>query len=162
VVDAGIRLPFPDESFHAVFCNDSINHLPDRSAVLQDWYRLVRPGGRVLFTDPILVTGQLSSEEMRTRSSIGFFLFTPMGHNERLLEQTGFRIRQVVDVTDAVVSVSGKWRDARVKRRDRLVALEGEERFEGLQRFLNAVYTLASERRLSRYMYLAEKPARSA
>jgi ubiquinone/menaquinone biosynthesis C-methylase UbiE len=162
VVDAGNRLPFPDESFHAVFCNDSINHLPDRSAVLQDWYRLVRPGGRVLFTDPILVTGQLSSEEMRTRSSIGFFLFTPMGHNERLLEQTGFRIRQVVDVTDAVVSVSGKWRDARVKRRDRLVALEGEERFEGLQRFLNAVYTLASERRLSRYMYLAEKPARSA
>jgi len=41
------------------------------------------------------------------------------------------------------------------------VALEGEDGFEGLQRFLNAVYTLASEQRLSRYMYLAEKPATS-
>ena len=161
VVDAGNRLPFPDESFDVAFCNDSINHLPGRSAVLQDWYRLLRPGGRVLFTDPIVITGQLSNEEIRTRSSIGFFLFTPVGHNEHLLEQTGFRMREVRDVTDAVVSVSKKWRDARVKRRERLVALEGEDGFEGLQRFLNAVYTLASERRLSRYMYLAEKPATS-
>jgi len=161
VVDAGNRLPFPDESFDVVFCNDSINHLPGRSAVLQDWYRLLRPGGRVLFTDPIVITGQLSNEEIRTRSSIGFFLFTPVGHNEHLLKQTGFRMREIRDVTDAVVSVSKKWRDARVKRRERLVALEGEDGFEGLQRFLNAVYTLASEQRLSRYMYLAEKPATS-
>jgi len=159
VVDAGQRLPFPDESFDVVFCNDSVNHLPGRSAVLQDWYRILHPGGRVLFTDPIVVTGQLSNEEIRARSSIGFFLFTPVGHNERLLEQTGFAVRQVQDVTDAVASVSNKWRDARAKRRERLVALEGQEGFEGLQRFLDAVYTLASERRLSRYMYLAEKPA---
>jgi len=77
VIDAGSRLPFRAESFDAVFSNDSINHLPGRSAVLHDWYRLLRPGGRVLFTDPIVVTGQLSNEEIRTRSSIGFFLFTP-------------------------------------------------------------------------------------
>ena len=29
--------------------------------------------------------------------------------------------------------------------------------FENLQRFLDAVHSLASERRLSRYMYLASK-----
>lgn len=108
VVDAGGRLPLATESFDAVFCNDSINHLPGRAAVLQDWYRLLRPGGRALFTDPIVVTGQLSNEEIRARSSIGFFLFTPVGHNERLLEQAGFTIREVQDVTDAVVSVSQK------------------------------------------------------
>lgn len=157
VVDAGGRLPFPTESFDAVFCNDSINHLPGRAAVLQDWHRLLRPGGRVLFTDPIVVTGQLSNEEIRARSSIGFFLFTPVGHNERLLEQAGFTIRDVQDVTDAVASVSQKWRDARARRRERLVPLEGAEGFESLQVFLDVVYVLASERRLSRYMYLAEK-----
>ena len=155
--DAGARLPFRDESFDAVFCNDSINHLPDRAAVLRDWYRLLRPGGRVLFTDPIVVTGQLSNEEIRARSSIGFFLFTPVGHNERLLEQTGLTVQTVQDVTDAVASVAQRWRDARARRRERLVALEGAEPFEGLQRFLEAVHVLASERRLSRYMYLAKK-----
>ncbi len=158
LVDAGKRLPFPDESFDAVFCNDSINHLPGRLDVLGDWHRVLRPGGRLLFTDPIVVTGQLTNEEIRIRSSIGFFLFTPAGHNERLLERSGFVVREVRDVTDAVAEVSRKWRDARGKRRDALVRLEGEVGFADLQRFLDAVHTLSSERRLSRFMYLASKP----
>lgn len=157
VVDAGIRLPFADKSFDAIFCNDAINHLPDRRRVLEDWHRLLRRGGRVLFTDPIVVTGQLSNAEIRERSAIGFFLFTPVGHNERLLEQTGFRLLDVEDVTEAVATVSRTWREARARRRDRLVPLEGEEAFEGVQRFLDVVHVLASERRLSRYMYLAER-----
>ena len=118
---------------------------------------MLRPGGRVLFTDPIVVTGQLSNEEMRVRSSIGFFLFTPPGHNERLLEQAGFTVRKVRDVTDAVASVSRRWHDARANRRERLTAVEGNEGFDGLQRFLAAVHVLSSERRLSRQMYLADK-----
>jgi len=157
VADAGARLPFPDGSFDAVFCNDSINHLPDRPAVLRDWYRLLRPGGRVLYTDPIVVTGPLTGDEMRARSSIGYFLFTPAGHNERLLGQAGFELLETLDVTDAVASVSRRWRDARERRRERLVALEGADGFEGVQRFLEAVHLLAAERRLSRFMYLAEK-----
>jgi SAM-dependent methyltransferase len=155
VVDAGQRLPFPDGSFDAVFCNDSINHLPGRLEVLRDWHRVLRPGGRLLFTDPIVVTGQLTNEEIGARSSIGFFLFTPPGHNERLLTESGFVVREVRDVTEAVASVARKWRDARARRREALVGLEGEETFEAHQRFFAAVHTLASERRLSRYMYLA-------
>ena len=157
VADAGHQLPFPDGSFDAVFCNDSINHFPGRLAVLRDWHRVLRPGGRLLFTDPIIVTGQLTNEEIRVRSSIGFFLFTPVGCNDRLLAQSGFAVRGVRDVTEGVASVSRRWRDAREKRRAALVSLEGEEGFEGLQRFLDAVHRLASERRLSRYMYLASK-----
>jgi len=159
LVDAGQRLPFPDGSFDAVFCNDSINHLPGRLEVLRDWHRVLRPGGRLLFTDPIVVTGQLTNEEMRARSAVGFFLFTPVGHNERLLAQSGFVIHDVRDVTEAVVSVSRKWRDARGRRRDALVALEGQDGFERLQQFLDIVHTLAAERRLSRYMYLASRPS---
>ena len=158
IVDASRRLPFPHESFDVVLCNDSINHLPDRAAVLQEWHRVLRPSGRLLFTDPIVVTGQLSNEEIRVRSSIGFFLFTPVGCNERLLHETGFVLGEVRDVTDAVTSVSSRWHAARDRRRDQLLSVEGKERFEGLQRFLQAVHTLASERRLSRYLYVASKP----
>src|SRR4029078_2946278 len=52
-VDAGNPLPFADGSFDAVFCNDAINHLPDRAHVLGDWHRVLRDGGRLLYTDPI-------------------------------------------------------------------------------------------------------------
>ena len=152
VVDAAGQLPFPDEAFDAVFCNDSINHFPGRLAVLRDWCRVLRPGGRLLFTDPIVVTGQLTNEEMRARSAIGFFLFTPAGCNERLIAESGLVVRDVRDVTEAVASVSHKWRAAREERHDALVKLEGDEGFQAVQRFLEAVHTLASERRLSRFM----------
>ena len=162
VADAGKPLPFAEESFDAVFCNDSINHFPGRPAVLRDWYRVLRPGGRLLFTDPIVVTGQLTNTEMRDRSSIGFFLFTPTEYNEPLLTQIGFVVREVRDVTDAVASVSKRWREARAKRRPALVSLEGDAGFDAVQRFLDAVHTLSSERRLSRFMYLATKPSSHA
>jgi SAM-dependent methyltransferase len=158
MVDAAQALPFPDQSFDAIFCNDSINHIPGRLQVFRDWHRVLRPGGRALVTDPIVVTGQLTNEEMRVRSSIGYFLFTPVGCNERLLAESGFEIREVRDVTEGMASISGRWRDARDELRPALVALEGEEGFEGVQRFLTVAHTLASERRLSRFMYLALRP----
>lgn len=159
IADAALRLPFPADSFDAILCNDAINHLPGRLQVLQDWYRVLRPGGRLLFTDPIVMTGQLTNEEIRARASIGFFVFTPVGCNERLLAGSGFVLRDMRDVTEAVASVSRRWRNAREELRVPLLMLETEEGFSGLQRFLDAVHTLASERRLSRFMYLADKPA---
>jgi SAM-dependent methyltransferase len=159
VVDASQRLPFADASFDAIFSNDAINHLPRRVELFVDWHRVLKPGGRLLFTDPIVVTGPVTSEEIRIRSSIGFYLFLPAGCNERLLERAGFVLQEVYDVTDAEASVSARWRDARARRRDALAAIEGEEGFEGLQRFLDAVCTLSRERRLSRFAYLAYKRA---
>ena len=55
--------------------------------------------------------------------------------------------------------ISGRWHEARERHRDPLIRIEGEERFEGLQRFFAAVQKLTSEKRLSRIVYLVEKPA---
>jgi len=65
----------------------------------------------------------------------------------------------VEDVTPNAASVAERWREARARHREALVAREGEANFEGLQRFLQCVHTLSFEKRLSRFAYLAEKPA---
>jgi hypothetical protein len=129
--------------------------------VLADWHRLLRPGGSILFTDPIVVTGLLSSEEIALRASIGFFIFSLRDEDERLVREAGFELVRCDDTTDNVVEVARGWRQARERHRDALVDDEGEETFEGLQRFLSVVHTLAAERRLSRYAVLARKVDRS-
>lgn len=101
--DAAAPLPFGDDSFDAVVCIDAINHLPDRRAVLSDWHRLLRPGGSILFIDPIVVTGILSSEEIALRASIGFFLFSLRSENERLVREAGFELVRCDDTTESVV-----------------------------------------------------------
>jgi len=158
--DAARSLPFADGSFDAVVCIDAINHLPGRPAVLSDWHRLLRPGGSILFTDPIVVTGLLSSDEIALRASIGFFVFSLRAENERLVREAGFELVRCDDSTDNVVEVARRWRDARIRHRGALVDDESERTFEGLQRFLSIVHALASQRRLSRYTVLARKPDR--
>ena len=158
VADATARLPFQDGSFDALLCIDSMNHFPDRLAVLREWNRVLRPGARALFTDPVVITGPVTNDELALRSSIGLFLFVPHGVNERLIEQAGLRLLRQEDVTSNAALVSGRWQQARQAHREDLVRIEGEERFEGLQKFFAAVHELTRERRLSRILYLAERP----
>ena len=156
-VDASQRLPFEDHAFTTVIGIDSMNHLPGRLQVLQEWSRVLRPGGHLLFTDPTIVTGILSNEEIATRSFIGFMLFTPPGGDERLIQEAGLTLEHTLDVTDNSAVLSKRWYQARARRRDELLKLEGAAEFEKTQRFLSVVHTLASERRLSRFAFVAQK-----
>ena len=155
--DASSPLDFPDRSFDAIFCNDSINHFSDRAAVLKDWFRLLKPSGRLVYTDPIIVSGILSNEEIAVRSSIGFYLFTPLGENQRLLEEASFDLLKTEDVTEKMSLISERWREARAVREDLLIDFEGKESYEGLQNFLYVVHKLASEKRLSRIAFSVRK-----
>jgi SAM-dependent methyltransferase len=155
-VDAGRPLPFPVDRFDAIVSNDAMCHIAGRPAVLRDWHRVLKPGGRVLFTDALVITGPVTHEEIATRSSIGYYLFVPPGVNEAVLREAGFEILEVKDVTANAAEVASRWHDARARHRAALVAREGETNFEGLQRFLRCVHTLSAERRLSRFAYLAQ------
>jgi len=151
-------LPFSDQAFDALVCMDVMCHLPDRRRLFDEWRRVLRPGGRALYTDPVVVTGLVSNEELATRSSTGYFEFGPPGVTERLLREAGFEVVLTEDVTDNEVEVSHRWHAARQRLAAELIWLEGEETFAGLQRFLAAVHRLTAERRLSRFVYLGRRP----
>jgi SAM-dependent methyltransferase len=155
--DASQRLPFEDHSFTTVIGIDSMNHVPGRLQVLKEWSRVLRKGGRLLFTDPTIVTGILSNEEIATRSSVGYMLFTPSGENERLIQEAGLTLVHTRDVTDNSALLSKRWSEARARRREELIKLEGAAEFEKTQRWLSVVHTQASQRRLSRFAFVAQK-----
>ena len=155
--DASKNLLFDDDTFDAVFSNDVLCHLPGRPAVLVEMFRVLKPGGRMLFSDALVVGGMVSHEEIATRSSIGFYVYSPPGENERLMERAGFRHIRVTDTTDSAARIAKHWHHAREKRKEELVAAEGSTNFEGLQRFLSCVHTLTSDKRLKRYLYFATK-----
>jgi SAM-dependent methyltransferase len=157
VADAATNLPFPDGRFDAITCIDAINHLPDRERVIADWKRVLKPGGRLLFTNPTVVTGALTNAELAIRSSIGFFLFVPGDYDETVLAKCGMRLRVKEDVTANMANIAERRRLARHKREAALRELEGDRTYEGQQEFLEVAARVAREGRLSRFVYLSER-----
>jgi SAM-dependent methyltransferase len=158
VADATGRMSFPDERFDAITCIDAINHLPNRPDVIGEFARLLKPGGRLLFTDPITVTGPLTKEEMTIRSSIGYFLFVPTGYDARVIADSGLRLLLCEDVTENMAVIAHHRGAARAVRAEALRRIESSEVYEKQQRFFDVAARIARERRLSRFLYVAEKP----
>lgn len=52
VVGDGARLPFPDGTFDSVFAIEVMEHVPEERALIEEMFRVLRPGGRLLLTTP--------------------------------------------------------------------------------------------------------------
>jgi 2-polyprenyl-3-methyl-5-hydroxy-6-metoxy-1,4-benzoquinol methylase len=157
VTDATQMLPFSDASFDAITCIDAINHFANRPHVLAEWARLLKPGGLLLFTDPITVTGPLTNAEIAVRSSAGVYLFVPLGYDESVIAQSGLRLLLCEDVTANMAKVAEARCAARASKAAVLREIEGNEGYDSEQEFLAVAARVAEERRLSRFVYLSKK-----
>ena len=146
-----------DSSFDAVLCIDAIVHFRDRFGTLRDWARLLRIGGRVVFTDVAVITGTVSKSELDARTVTGFFLLVPPGVNEEAIRDAGLTLVRSEDRTAAVAELADRWHAARVRHAAACQREEGAEGFERRQRYYATAAELARSRRLSRFLYVAEK-----
>ena len=157
VVDTAGPLPFPDASFDAITCIDAINHFPGRTHIIAEWARLLKPGGRLLFTDPITLTGELTNAEIAVRSSAGFYLFVPHGYDERAIVNSGLQLLVADDVTANMAKVAEARCAARAARSAALLEIEGQQAYDAEQEFLAMAARVAKEARLSRFVYVAKQ-----
>jgi len=153
----GLPLLFPDASFDAITCIDAINHFPERPRVIAEWARLLKPEGRLLFTDPITVTGELTNAEIAVRSSAGFYLFVPHGYDERVIAHCGLGLLVCEDATANMAKVAEARRTARASRSTALREIEGDQTYDDEQEFLAVAARVAREGRLSRFVYVSKK-----
>ncbi|MCJ7538077.1 MAG: methyltransferase domain-containing protein [Desulfobacterales bacterium] len=58
---SGEKLPFEDNSFDVVISNSVINLIPDKVGIMTEAMRMLKPGGRLMITDQIMV-GQLKKD----------------------------------------------------------------------------------------------------
>ena len=139
--DAAVRCP--DETCDGILCIDGIARVLDRAAALDAWARALKPGGRVLYTDPAILAGLVTTDEIAACGRGEIFVLSPQGENEGLIDAAGLRLLRADDASESVA----------LRTDDPESAPDGVWR-----RFLETTRTLAAERRLARIAFLAERP----
>jgi arsenite methyltransferase len=91
-------IPLPDASVDVVISNCVINLAPDKSAVLREVFRVLKPGGRVAVSD-IALKQPLPDELAKSVAAyVGCIAGAiPVAEYERLLREAGFAGVQVID-----------------------------------------------------------------
>ena len=159
VADASRPLDFGPQAFNAIVCIDAISHFPDREAVLAEWSRLLKPGGSAIYTDPLVITGPLSSQEIAVRSFGTSMLFVPPGVNERAIVSAGLSLVRREDRTENMARFAAGRLAAREARRKVLLEIEGEKEVDRQGELFSVAAAVAAERRLSRFLFHTRKPS---
>jgi ubiquinone/menaquinone biosynthesis C-methylase UbiE len=94
-----VAMPFQDASFTLAIAQESFAHVPDKPRLLAECARVLRPAGRLVFTD-ILHRGSLSAADSeRLFEGMTFSeIATVEGYTEQL-RLCGMEVVRVVDVT---------------------------------------------------------------
>ena len=95
------RLPFAEASFDAVVSQEAFLHIADKAALFDGCRRVLKPGGRLAFTDWIALAGLADRERRRLAKGIAAEALHDFGSYRRLIETAGLRPLAVENVTAA-------------------------------------------------------------
>ena len=98
-------LPFPDDTFDGVYTLETLVHAPDYTQALEEFRRVLKPGGRlVLFEYSMPAQSDLGAKEREIFAAIneGSAMFSfPKFENDRfpeILTDAGYRVESVTDI----------------------------------------------------------------
>jgi SAM-dependent methyltransferase len=105
VTARGQALPFVADSFEGVLCMNALHHLPSYAEALREIHRVLKPGGRAVFSEPGAAhAGQpLSRFRMREEGVIEKGVSLPAVH--RLAMAAGFSRMRVVPLRSSAAYV---------------------------------------------------------
>jgi len=104
VADATL-LDYPENSFDLVYSRDTILHISDKRALFANFYKWLKPGGKVFITDYCAGPRDTWNDEFTAYvASRGYHLHTPKEYND-ILASVGFDMDPNPDATDLWLDV---------------------------------------------------------
>lgn len=87
-----LEMPFADAGFDVVIGQEAWAHVPNKPRLIAECARVVRPGGRIAFTDIVRGEGLAAAEEERLRKEMTFLELASADGYRRLLEGAGCKV----------------------------------------------------------------------
>lgn len=125
-----LHLPFEDIIFDVVISQEAFCHIPGKSQLIHECVRVLKPGGKVAFTD-VLVTEKITkSIRQKLQCEMAFFELQSRDKYQAMLSEAGCETVKVTDLGD-------EWRSVLVDRlamyrslKDQTVKRFGNEHYD--------------------------------
>jgi glycine/sarcosine/dimethylglycine N-methyltransferase len=115
-------IPEPDNTFDVVWSQDAILHAPDRRKVLAEAFRVLKPGGELIFTDPMQADDVPEGVLQPVYDRLNLPNLGSMGFYREAAEAAGFEVLDQIDLVHNLRTHYDRVREELESRYDELAS----------------------------------------
>ena len=151
-------VPAKDETYDLVWSQDAILHSGDRQQVLSEAFRVLKPGGQLVFTDPMQADDCPARVLQPVYDRIHLLSLGSFGYYRQAASDVGFTVRDADDLTPQLRNHYHHVSVALRERYDEMVRLSSQDYVDRMLVGLDAWISAADEGYLAWGILLFEKP----
>lgn len=152
-------LPYPDGTFDAVLALESLQNAPDLPAVLAEFHRVLRPGGRVSFSDFSLESDAEPDRVARFVETLRLGALPTLPRWLELTRAAGFEVEEYTQCGPRVFGRKATYLRLALQRREELAAAFGDEAVAEFSRLHRGFFAPRRDQ-IGYVIVSARKPAR--
>ena len=151
-------LPFKKDTFDVVWGQEAWCYVSDKNRLIQEAYRVLKPGGMIGFTDWI-ITGKITPQELDPLyDSMAFpYMETFKGYQD-LLKKNGFNLIEALDQTDEFARCFDQYFEmVNVQLKPTIIQNFGKDLFDFASNLVTIWQKAAHEHKVGRGFYIGKK-----
>jgi SAM-dependent methyltransferase len=158
-IGSGLDIPAHADTFDVVWGQDAWCYIRDKERLIQETWRVLKPGGILAFTDWIWGSVKVSDEESDFLMTFMVFpdLQTLNGYTE-LIKTIGYQIVENQDLQEDFAKHMDIYVDILQKAKPDIEAGFGAELYAGAEEGVLAWHKAAHEKKVGRGLWIAKKP----
>jgi len=151
-------LPFKKETFDVVWGQEAWCYVTDKNRLIQEVYRVLKPGGKIAFTDWI-ITGEISEKELDPLlETMAFPYMESFEGYQELLKNNGFKLLEALDQTEEYAKCFDEYYEkVHVELKPTILDNFGKDLFDFASNLVTIWQKAAHEHKVGRGLFIGQK-----